>query len=52
MAKDDLTEKITRLENKLHKQMAKANKTRDKLEKARRQDIERANGSLSDATPS
>jgi hypothetical protein len=52
MAKDALSEKITRLDRKLHKQMAKANKTREKLEKARRQDIERADGSLSNSTPS
>ena len=41
--------KETKLENKLSKQMGKANKTREKLEKVR---TERANRSFGDSSPS
>lgn len=49
MAKD----KIAKLEGKLAKQMEKANRTREKLEKARtEQQVTSANGSLGNTTPS
>jgi hypothetical protein len=52
VTQDALTKKISKLDSKLSKQMAKANKTRERLEKARRKDIERADGSFSNSSPS
>jgi hypothetical protein len=49
----DQTSKLEKLEIKLGRQMAKANRTRAKLEKARtKQQVNGANGSLSNTTPS
>jgi hypothetical protein len=46
------SDKGAKLQNKLNKQMAKANKTRGKLEKARSSGSARADGSLSYTTSS
>lgn len=50
MPKAPKSKKVTKLENKLNKRMAKANKTRVQLEKARA--VQRADGSFSDNPPS
>jgi hypothetical protein len=52
MTKTPKLPSASKLEKKLNKQMAKANKTRNRLEKARASGVARAHGSLSNSTPS
>jgi hypothetical protein len=51
-ARDVDLKKVTKLQNKLAKQMQKANKTREKLERARSGQSTSADGSFGDPSPS